>query len=168
MSLSLYEVSVPVYVRLLTLLDTVVDKAVAHAETAGYKPDVLLVARLHPGMWSFAEQVKAATNHAFRGTARLAGLPIPPIPDAVDSVAAVKTRIAETLAFLTGADPDAVNAGETREITFPLGDRQATMSGKQYYLGFTLPNFYFHLTTAYDILRHNGVPLVKTDFMGGV
>ena len=168
MSLSLYETSVPVYTRLLGLLDAALDKAVAHASEAKFPPEVLFTARLAPNMWSFAEQVKAATNHAFRGTARLAGLPIPAIPDAVDSLAALKARIAATLDFINSADPAAVDAGETREITFPLGDRQATLTGKQYLLGFTLPNFYFHLTTAYDILRHNGVPLHKTDFMGGV
>ena len=166
MSLSLHEASVPVYVRLLAVLDQTIDKAVAHAAVARFAPEVLLGARLFPDMWSFAEQVKAATNHAFRGTARLAGLPIPAIPEAIGTVDELKARIAATLAFIEGVDVALVDAGGTREIVFPLGGTQVTMTGKQYFLTFTLPNFYFHLTTAYDILRHNGVPLGKPDFVG--
>jgi hypothetical protein len=117
-------------------------------------------------MWPLRRQVQAATNHAFRGTARLAGLPIPNITEASASFDDLKGRIAETIAFVKGADPAAVDAGDDRQITFPVGNEQRTMIGRQYFLTFTLPNFYFHLTTAYNILRHNGAPLVKNDFTG--
>lgn len=168
MALSVYDISVPVYLRLLAALEASLDKAVAHAEAGRYPPEALLVARLYPDMWSYAEQVKSATNHAFRGVARLAGLPIPPIPEAIATVADLKERIAATLAFVSGVDRAAVEAGGTREITFPLGGEQRTMSGKDYFLFFSLPNFMFHAATAYDILRHNGVPLSKADFLGPI
>ncbi len=166
MALSLYDVSVPVYVRLLTSLSGQLDKAAAYAKAGNFEEAALLDARLYPNMWPLKRQVQAATNHAFRGTARLAGLPIPKITEAASSIADLKGRIDETIAFVKSADPAAVAAGETREIIFPAGDEQRTMTGRQYYLTFTVPNFYFHLTTAYNILRHNGVPVAKSDFTG--
>lgn len=169
MSFSIYRASVPVYVKLLTALDRMVDKAMADAEAKKYPPEVLFTARLYPDMWSFSEQVKATTNHAFRGTARLAGLQIPEIPDAASTGAELKARIAATVAFIKGVDPAAVDAGADREITFPMGNETATMTGEEYFLKFTLPNFYFHHTTAFAILRHNGVPVSKLDdFLGGL
>jgi len=166
MTLSLYDISVPVYARLVKCLAATLDKAEAHAVAGKIEPAALLDARLYPNMWPFKQQVMAATNHAFRGTARLAGLELPKISDASASFADLQKRTAETLAFVEGADRAAVEAGATREITFPMGDEKATLTGLQYFLIFSQPNFYFHLATAYDILRHNGVPLVKTDFMG--
>lgn len=169
MPLSLYQASVPVYVKLIHGLEAMIDKAVAHATANKFPAEQLLGARLAPGMWNFSEQVKAVTNHAFRGTARLAGLPIPTeIPDTCATVEEMKARIAATLAWIQAVDPAIIDAGADREITFPLGGGQKTMTGKEYFLGFTLPNFYFHLTTAYNILRHNGVPLTKTDFTGPI
>ncbi|MCB1496035.1 MAG: DUF1993 domain-containing protein [Bauldia sp.] len=168
MTLSLHRASVGVYARLLPRLIETVDKAGEHAVARSIDPDALLDARLFPDMWPFKRQVQAATNHAFRGVARLAGLPIPEITDAAGSFADLRQRVAETLAFVESVDPAAVEAGATREITFPMGGRQATLSGTDYFLNFSLPNFYFHLTTAYDILRTNGVPLVKDDFVGRI
>jgi hypothetical protein len=168
MALSIYEASVPVYVKLLGGLKLSLDKAAAAAKDGGYEEAALLDARLYPDMWPLKRQVQAATNHVFRGTARLAGLPIPQITEAAASFADLHGRIDETLAFIAGVERAAIEVGETREITFPMGDQQAIMTGKAYFLGFTLPNVYFHLTTAYDILRHNGVALSKTDFIGGV
>ena len=169
MSFSVYRASVPVYVKLLAALGSMVDKAVADAEAKKFPPAVHFTARLYPDMWSFSEQVKAATNHAFRGTARLAGLPVPEIPDETGTGEELKARIAATVAFIQGVDPAAVDAGADREITFPMGNETATMTGAQYFLNFTLPNFYFHHTTAFDILRHNGVPVSKLDdFLGGL
>jgi uncharacterized protein len=168
MSLSIYEVSVPVYVKLLGGLKGQLDKAAAYAKAGGFEEAALLDARLFPDMWPLKRQVQAATNHAFRGTARLAGLPIPEITEAAATFADLHGRIDETVQFITGVDRAAVEAGETREITFPMGGGQATMTGFEYFRGFTLPNFYFHLTTAYNILRHNGVPVAKTDFTGPI
>jgi len=166
MQVSIYEISVPVYVKLLGGMKAQLDKAAAYAKAGGFEEAALLDARLFPDMWSLKRQVQAATNHAFRGTARLAGLPIPQITEAAASFADLHARIDETIAFITGVDRAAVEAGAAREITFPLGNEQRTMTGQAYFLGFTLPNFYFHLTTAYNILRHNGVPVQKTDFTG--
>ncbi len=168
MSLSIYDVSVPVYVKLLGGLKIQLDKAAAYAKAGGFEEAALLDARLFPDMWPLKRQVQAATNHAFRGTARLAGLPIPQITEAAASFADLHGRIDETIAFIKGVDRAAVEAGETREITFPMGGEQATMTGLQYFQNFTLPNFYFHLTTAYNLLRHNGVPVEKTDFTGPI
>lgn len=168
MALSIYDLSVPVYVKLLGGLKVQLDKGAAAAKAGGYEEAALLDARLFPDMWPLKRQVQAATNHAFRGTARLAGLPIPQITEAASSFTDLHGRIDETLAFIKGADRAAVEAGETREITFPMGDAQRTMTGLQYFQSFTLPNFYFHLTTAYNILRHNGVALAKTDFTGPI
>jgi hypothetical protein len=168
MPLSIYDASVPIYVKLLGGLKSQLDKAAAYARSGGFEEAALLDARLYPDMWPLKRQVQAVTNHAFRGTARLAGLPIPQITEAAGSFDDLQRRIDETLAFIKGVDRAAVEAGETREITFPMQDEQRTMPGRQYFLTFTLPNFYFHLTTAYNILRHNGVPLHKTDFTGPI
>ena len=166
MALSIYDVSVPVYVRLLGGLKGQLVKAAAYAEARGFEEAALLDARLFPDMWPLKRQVQAATNHAFRGTARLAGLPIPQITEAASRFGDLHGRIDETIQFVTGVDRAAIEAGADREITFPMGDQQRTMTGFDYFRGFTLPNFYFHLTTAYNILRHNGVPVEKTDFTG--
>jgi uncharacterized protein len=168
MPLSIYDASVPVYVRLLGGLKGQLDKAEDYAKARKFEPEALLDARLFPDMWPFKRQVQATTNHAFRGTARLAGLEIPKITEAAGSFADLHGRVDETIAFIESADRAAVEAGATREITFPMGSEQRTMSGVQYFQTFTLPNFFFHLTTAYDILRHNGVPLTKTDFTGEI
>jgi uncharacterized protein len=168
MSLTIYHISAPVYLKLLGILSATLDKAVAHAAKEKYPPEALASARLFPDMWNLAEQVKAATNHAVRGSARLAGLPIPTIHDKVETFEDMQQRIGETIAFVKSVDPAAIEAGDTREVIFPMGDEQAKLTGRQYFLNFSLPNFYFHLTTAYNILRHNGVPLAKDDFMGGV
>jgi len=162
----MYQATVPVYVRLLTLLSAILDKAAAHAAAKKIDPAVLLTARLYPDMWSLAEQVRAATNFPVRSSARFAGLPIPQFDGKDASFEDLKARIAWTIAFITGIDPAKIDGTEDKEIVFPSGDTQRKMSGKDYLLIFTLPNFYFHLTTAYDILRHNGVPIGKDDFMG--
>lgn len=169
MSFSIYRASVPVYVKLLAAEVSMIEKAVASAETRKFAPEILFTARLHPDMWNFSEQIKATTNHAFRGTARLAGLEIPAIPDEVGTAAEMKKRIAATVKFIQSVDPVSVDAGQDRKITFPMGNESATMSGTEYFLGFTLPNIYFHHTTAFDILRHNGVSVSKLDdFIGGL
>ncbi|HET7716057.1 MAG TPA: DUF1993 domain-containing protein [Bauldia sp.] len=168
MPLSIYDVSVPVYAKLLGGLKGQLDKAAAYAKEHDFEEAALLDARLFPDMWPFKRQVQATTNHAFRGTARLAGLTIPQITEAASSFADLHGRIDETVAFIEGVDRAAVEAGETRQITFPMAGEERTMAGLQYFRFFTLPNFYFHLTTAYNILRHNGVPIEKTDFTGPI
>lgn len=166
MSLSAYDVTVPVYRRLLATLTATLDKAAAYAAEKKVDPAVLITARLYPDMWSVAEQVRATCNHAIRGTARLAGVPIPAFEGKDATFADLKARVAFTVAHLDGIDAKAMAEGDTRTIVFPAGDSERRMTGADYLLTFSLPNFYFHLTTVYDILRHNGVPLVKEDFIG--
>lgn len=167
MTLSMYAVSVPVYTRILSQLAATLDKAAAHADAHKIKPEVLITARLYPDMWSLAEQVRAACSHATRGAARIAGLPVPEFDGSDASFADLKARIAWALAFLGGLGPDSLAGGEARTITFPLGGKETHLTGEQYLLLFSMPNFYFHATAAYAILRHNGVPLHKADFLGG-
>lgn len=164
--LSMYQASVPVYVRILSALSGTLDKAEAHARNQGYDPVVLLAARLYPDMWSLAEQVRAACNHATRGPARLTGTPPPSFEGRDESFGGLRERIAWAIAFAKGLKETAFDGAETRELIFPAGDAERRMSGRDYLLTFSMPNFYFHATTAYDILRHNGVPLEKDDFIG--
>jgi hypothetical protein len=166
MSLSVHDVTVPVYLRLLAGLSAILTKAAAYAKEKKVEPAVLLTARLFPDMWSLAHQVNAVCNHAVRGTARLAGV-TPPSFDGKDaSFEDLQARIAWAIAHLKGIDQAALNAGADREIVFPSGGSEKKMSGKDYLLDFSMPNLYFHLATAYDILRHNGLPLTKDDFLG--
>ena len=166
MSLSIYEVTVPVYLRLLAGLSATLTKAAAYAAEKKVDAAVLLTARLYPNMWPLAHQVNAACNHAVRGPARLAGITPPSFEGKDASFEDLQARIAWTVAQLKSIDEAALNDGGGRTVSFPSGGTEKKMSGKDYLLDFSLPNLYFHLTTAYDILRHNGVSLSKDDFLG--
>ena len=166
MPLTMYQASVPIYARHLAALDVILDKAAAHAAARKIDPAILIGARLFPDMWSLAEQVRSVCNHATRGPARITGLPVPTFDGKDATFADLKARVAWALAFVGGLAPAQFEGGEGRSVTFPLGKDERTMTGAQYLLTFSLPNFYFHLTTAYDILRHNGVALDKDDFIG--
>lgn len=166
MPLTIYQAAVPVYARLLRNLSGILDKAAADAADRKIDPAILIAARLYPDMWSLAGQVRAACNHATRGPARLAGI-APPAFDGKDSTFdELKARIAWAVAFVEGIPESAFDDAEDREIVFPAGDVQRKLTGRDYLLGFSMPNFYFHVTTAYDILRHNGVAVTKDDFVG--
>jgi hypothetical protein len=165
---SLSEICVPVWLRLLGQLGHLIDKADAYAAEKKIKPGVLIAARLYPDMWSFGEQVRAVANHATRGAARLAGVEPPSFQSGDESFADLKARVAWAHDFVAAADRTAIDAGAEREVRFPSGDTTTIMSGLDYLTKFSLPNFYFHLTTAYDILRHNGVPVRKDDFVGRI
>lgn len=167
MAFSIYQASIPVYVRHLKALDLILDKATAYAAERKIEPAVLLQARLYPDMFSFARQVQIACGHAVRGTSRLSGREPPALDSKDTSFEELKALVAKALAIVEAVDPKAMDGAEDREIVFPVGDRKETLSGGEYLTGFSLPNFYFHVTTAYDILRHNGLPLGKGDFMGG-
>lgn len=166
MSLSMHDLAIPLFERVLTAMKATLDKAVAHAAASGYDPAVLLEARLYPDMWPLRQQVAAATSFAVRGIARLAGTPVPQISEALDSFDDLHRRIDDTLAFVRAADRAAVDAGPSRTLTVPWGNEQKEMTGLLYFQAIALPNVYFHATTTYDILRHNGVPLSKPDFTG--
>lgn len=166
MSLSMYELSVPTFVRMLNHLSGILDKAAAHAKAAKSDPAGLLGLRLHPTMWTLAEQVRAACNFPIRASGRLSGTAMPQFEGKDDSISALKERIAFTIKFVESVPRSALDDSEQKQITFPRGDIQHTLSGKDYLFKFALPNFYFHLTAAYAILRQHGVPLVKEDYLG--
>jgi len=167
MPLSMHQASVSVFVRALTALDVILDKAVAHADARKISHDVLLNARLFPDMFNFTKQVQLTTDFAKGPSSRLAGIDIPKYEDSEKTFPELKARIAKTIAFLNSLKPEQFNGSDDKEITFPIGpEKTLTLPGSRYLLGVGHSNFYFHLTTAYDILRHNGIELGKRDFIG--
>lgn len=168
MSFSLHQASIPVFERSLNAFSAILDKAAAHAEASRFDPAIYLTLRLRPDMFAFARQVQAFCDHAKNGASRLAGAEPPKFEDNEASLDALKARIRKTLDILAALDPSAIDAGAEREIVFSVGPNRAKMVGANYMIHFALPNFYFHLATAYDILRYAGVPVGKRDFLGAV
>ena len=166
MALSMYQASVPVFQQLLTALSGVLDKAAAHATARKVDPTVLLGMRLYPDMFALTRQVQIAADFGKNTTARLAGQEPPKWEDNEKSIDELKARIAKTLDFMKGFTPAQIDGSEGREITIPMRTGPMTFKGQQYLLHFAMPNFYFHCTTAYDILRHAGVEIGKRDFVG--
>ncbi len=166
MTISLYKTSVPIFVQFLTSLSASLDKAQAFAEAKKIDPSVLLTSRLAPDMFPLGRQVRAATDHALNACGRLAGVELPTLSNNDTSIPELKERIAKTIEFIKGLKPSQIDGNEDKEIkiVFPSGTREFT--GQSLLLNNSLPNFYFHCTTAYDILRHSGVELGKRDFMG--
>jgi hypothetical protein len=158
--------SIPVFETVLNALSAVLDKAEAYAGAKKFEPAVLLGMRLAPDMFTLTRQVQVATDQAKNGTARLAGVEPPKFEDTESTIAQLKERIANTIAFLKTLDTKAIDASADRDITFPLGPKKAQMRGDDYLNHFVLPNFYFHATSAYAILRHAGVEIGKRDFLG--
>ncbi|HXZ02829.1 MAG TPA: DUF1993 family protein [Stellaceae bacterium] len=167
MSLSMYQASIPVFTRALGILSALLDKAAAHAAARKIDPAVFINARLAPDMFALGRQVQAASDAAKSCGARLAGVEVPSFPDTEAGFPEFKERIAKTVAFLQGLPPAQIDGSEERVITFKLRGQDATFSGQSYLLAFALPNFFFHVTTAYDILRHNGLDIGKRDYLGG-
>jgi hypothetical protein len=167
MPVSLYQVSVPIFMQHLAALDAMLDKAAAHAEAKKFDAAVLLNTRLFPDMFPLVRQVRACTDHAISASGRLSGKELPTFPNTEASIPELKERIAKTLAFLKTVKPAEVDGQEDRDIsiTFPSGATRQ-FKGQGLLLGNSLPNFYFHLTTAYNILRENGIEIGKRDFMG--
>jgi len=167
MTISLYKASAPIFVQFLTSLSALLDKAAAHAETKKIDPAVLLNTRLTPDMYPLLRQVREATNHAASACGRLAGADPPTFTNAEASIPDLKERIAKTIDFIKGLKPAQIDGTEDKEITFkfPSG-AERKFTGQALLLNFCLPNFYFHYTTAYNILRHCGVEVGKRDFMG--
>jgi len=167
MSLSMYEASVPVFTQLLTALDANLAKAATHAADRKIEPDALLRARLFPDMFELVRQVQIACDFAKSVPARLAGVDVPSYEDNETSFADLHARIAKTLAFAGGLDAAKFEGSETREIVLRPGTpKEKRLDGKAYLLAYGLPQFFFHVTTAYALLRHNGVEIGKKDFMG--
>ena len=168
MSLSMYTASVPVFQHMLRNLSHILDKADANAQARKFDPAVLMTARLAPDMLPFTRQVLIACDAAKNGVGRISGVEAPKFEDNEASIAELKARIQKTLDYLATVPASALDGTEDKEVTFPVGrDKTRTMAAQAYLLTWTLPNFFFHITTAYAILRHNGVDLGKTDYLVG-
>jgi uncharacterized protein len=169
MSFSLYQASIPVFTTGLNALSAILDKAEAYLAAGKRDPGTLLHSRLAPDMFDFTRQVQVVTDQARRGAARLAGAEAPSYEDNETTLAQLKARLAKTIAFLKTLDGKAIDASTDREVTFPIGGgRSGQMKGSDYLNHFLLPNYYFHLTTAYDLVRHAGVEIGKRDFIGTI
>jgi uncharacterized protein len=167
MSISMYSVSVPVFMQHLNGLSGVLDKAAAHAAARKIKEEDLLGMRLAPDMFPLLRQIRAATDHAMSGAGRPAGKDPLKFANDETTIVQLKDRIAKAIEFLKGIKPGELDGSEGKEIkiTFPNGNVRE-FTGQSLLLGNSLPNFYFHTTTAYDILRQTGVEIGKRDFMG--
>jgi len=162
---TMYQASVPVFRQMLGALNACIDKAIAHAEAKKIDPAVFPQLRLYPDMLPFTRQITIACDFAKGASARLAGVEVPKFEDTETTLPELKARIAKTLDFIGSLKPAQFDGAETREITIPLRGEQQVFKGQPYLLHFAMPNFYFHTTTAYAILRHNGVEIGKTDFI---
>jgi uncharacterized protein len=161
--------SVPAFETALSALSGVLDKAAAYAEARKIDPSVLLQSRLYPDMLPLVRQVQIAADLAKNGIGRLADVEYPKYEDTESTIGELKDRLAKTMAYLKSVDPEKVGGSSDREITFPLGPTlKGHMVGADYLDQFVRPNFYFHVTTAYAILRHNGVDIGKQDFLSGI
>jgi uncharacterized protein len=169
MPLSMSQSSISVFTTGLNALLAVLDKAEAFFAAKKADPAQFLHSRLAPDMFDFTRQVQVVSDQARRGAARLAGTEPPSYEDNETTLAQLKTRLAKTVAFLQTLDAKAIDAAADREIAFPLGGgRTGQMKGSDYLNHFLLPNYYFHLTTAYDLVRHAGVEIGKRDFIGSI
>jgi len=166
MSISMYQVSVPVFVRALTNLRAILEKGAAHAEAKKFKPEVLLNDRLAPDMHPLTRQVQIATDQVKGCAARLAGVEVPKFEDNEASFEDLYARIDKTLAFVKSLKPEQIDGSENKDVSLPTPRGPLEFKGQPYLLFFVHPNLYFHCTTAYAILRHNGVELGKMDFVG--
>ena len=166
MPLSMYQASVPAFERTLTNLKAILEKAAAHAKDHKIEESVLIGARLFPDMLPFSKQIQIASDFARGTSARLTGGEPPSFEDKEATFAELVTRIDKTLDYLKTMQPAKFEGAETREISRPVGGKPMKFSGTDYLIKYALPNFYFHSTTAYAILRHNGVALGKGDFIG--
>ena len=166
MSLSAYQASVPVFTQILNALSTTIGKAIAHAAAKKIDPAVFCQARLYPDMFAFTRQVQLAADFAKNTSARLAGQEPPKWADEEKNFEELQGRIARTLAFVRSLPKADIEAGGERTITLPIRGQPMSFVGNIYLMHFALPNFFFHATTAYAILRENGVELGKLDFVG--
>ena len=158
---------VPMFVHSLTALSNILDKAQTFADAQKIKPDVIPQLRLIANMLPFWRQITIACDHAKGAPARLAGVDVPSFADTETTLAELKERVAKTIAFISTIPDSAFEGAETRTITIKAGPRELSFPAPQYLGSYAIPNFYFHMTTAYNILRTNGVEIGKTDFLGG-
>jgi hypothetical protein len=166
MTISMYEASAPRFIRMLRNMDAILAKAQAHAVARKIDPAVLLGARLFPDMFPLLKQVQIATDHAKGAVARLARVEVPKFDDSEKTFEELQARLARTIAFVESFSPGQIDGSEDKEIALKVGGNDMNFKGLPYLVGFAIPNFYFHLVTAYNILRHSGVEIGKRDYIG--
>ena len=166
MTLSMYQASIPTFIHGLQNLSAILAKAAAYAAAKKIDPSVLIGARLAPDMFPLSRQIQIATDGVKGCAARLAGIDVPSYPDTEITFPELQARIAKTIAFLQSVSAEKIDGSEKRAILLKVGGNELKFEGQPYLLGFVIPNFYFHVTTAYAILRHNGVDIGKIDFLG--
>lgn len=166
MAFTTYDASIPAFRQILKSLSRLLDKAEAHAAEKGVDVSTLLGAKLAPDMFDFTRQLQIATDHAKGAAGRLAGVDIPKFEDNEKSVAELKARIQKTLDFIASVQPEQFAGAEDRDIKLVFPWATYDFTGRSYLMHYALPNFYFHATTAYDILRSQGVAIGKMDFLG--
>ena len=163
---SIYSASIPVFKQILNSLHNILDKAEAHAADKKIDPAALLQFRLFPDMLPFTRQIQIACDFAKGAAARLGGLDVPSYDDKEVTFAELKERIQKTLAYIDSVPQDTIEGSETRAITTGSGEKTKHFTGQTYLFHYALPHFFFHATTAYDILRHNGLDVGKKDYIG--
>ena len=166
MTISMYQASVPRFVNILGNLSNILDKTQAHIDAKKLSDASLTAFRLFPDMLPMTTQVQVACDTAKGVVARLAGVDIPAFEDNEQTIAELKARVAKTIAFIETITPAQIDGTEDKDIVTKRGEKEAHYKGMQFLLGHAIPNFYFHITTAYAILRHNGVEIGKRDFLG--
>ena len=166
MTISMYQASVPRFVNILGNLSNILDKGQVHVDTKKLDTAALTTYRLFPDMLPMTAQVQIACDTAKGVVARLAGVEIPVYEDNEKTLADLKARIAKTIAFLQSVTPGQIDGTEDKEIVIKRGEKETRYKGMQFLLGHAVPNFYFHVTTAYNILRHNGIEIGKRDYLG--
>ena len=166
MTISMYQVSVPRFVNALTNLSSILDKAQAHVDAKKLDELALTTFRLFPDMLPLTKQVQIACDTAKGAAARLAGAEIPVFEDTEKTLAELKARIAKTIAYIQTIKAAQIDGTEDKTIVLKRGDKEVQYKGMQFLLGHAIPNLYFHVTTAYNILRHNGVEIGKRDYLG--
>ncbi len=166
MSLSMYQASIPVFIKGLNNITAILHKAAAYAESKKIDPAVLLNSRLAPDMFPLTRQIQIATDSVKGCAARLAGIEVPSYQDTESTLDELQARISKTIDFLQTVTAAQIDGSEQKAVTLKLRGKDVNFTGQDYLLSFVLPNFYFHYTTTYNILRHNGLDIGKTDFLG--
>ena len=165
--MSFYDAVVPAYLQMLNSMTGLLTKAEAHCAAKKIDPSVLLGSRLFPDMLPLSKQIQLVSDFATQGCARLTHSEVPSNPDTEKTFEELKQRLARTIDYVKSFKPEQFEGADTKDVTFPTGpDKTTTLKGQQFLSAFSLPNFYFHATTAHGILRHNGVEIGKRDFMG--
>ena len=166
MTISMYNASIPVMIKILGNLEAIVDKTIAHAAARKIDDAAFVESRLFPDMFTLARQIRVATDMSKGAGARLAGIEIPKFEDNEKTLAELKARLRKAIDFLKTLTPAQIDGTEDKVITLTVGGNTMTFNGLDYLLYWVLPNFYFHATTTYNLLRHGGVEIGKMDFLG--